>query len=124
MKIINALLLIGAFVFFSAVSFAQKDNPGQESYTHATSLEMIKYTVRSGDILSRIAKGFNVTIEEITNPEINPSLANRNPDLIFPGEIFNIPLYKPTASLAVPDDNELVQFSKQSIKETYLTALS
>lgn len=46
-----------------------------------------KYTVQSGDVLSKISKYHNVSIETLL--DANPSISN--PDMIFPGQIVTIP---------------------------------
>ena len=55
--------------------------------TPAPDPEPTKYKVKKGDTLSKIAKAHKVTLKKLiaANPQI------KNPDLIHPGEIINIP---------------------------------
>lgn len=66
----------------------------------------IKHRVRRGEGLYRIARRYNVTVNEILSEKINPQLARRgNPDRLYRGEVINIPLYQVTTlAEAKPDD--------------------
>ncbi|THW13342.1 extracellular protein 6 [Aureobasidium pullulans] len=57
-----------------------------------------KYTVRSGDFLSKIAENFEITLAalEQANPQIT------NPDLIFPGQVINIPVCEGSSCIVAP----------------------
>ncbi len=50
------------------------------------------YVIRSGDTLYSIARRFNTTVDEILS--LNPQITD--PDLIFPGQVINLPEAEPT----------------------------
>lgn len=63
-----------------------------------------KYTVKSGDTLSSIARSFNLlSYRQIlyVNPEIS------NPDLIYPGQVINIPKMVPMSTYIVKPGDTL-----------------
>lgn len=54
---------------------------------------MPKYIVRSGDSLSKIALKFGKSATAYRELyDLNRSVIGNNPDLIFPGQVFEIPL--------------------------------
>lgn len=53
-----------------------------------TSLTNIKYTVKKGDNLSRIANNYHMTWQELYNR--NKQIIGENPDLIYPGQILSV----------------------------------
>lgn len=55
---------------------------------YGTEAEATQYTVKSGDTLSAIAASFGVSLLDLI--EANPQIAD--PDLIFPGDVINIPV--------------------------------
>jgi LysM repeat protein len=61
------------------------------------------YTVRQGDLLSKIAKKFDVTIEDLlkANPQI------KNPDRITVGDKITIPVPQPDTGF--PQDSGAVE---------------
>jgi uncharacterized protein (TIGR02594 family) len=59
---------------------------------------MATYMVRAGDTLSRIAKHFGISVDELLR--MNPQI--RNPDLIRRGESINVPESEESAPLIPP----------------------
>ncbi|HEY4507208.1 MAG TPA: LysM domain-containing protein [Candidatus Paceibacterota bacterium] len=103
MRTINKLGLSLVLAIFPVVSFGQSFYEQALSKPESMLLELITYEVKYGDNMTKIAHKFDLKVEEITNPEINPSMEKRDPDLIFPGELLNIPLYKPRRSADAQD---------------------
>lgn len=71
-------------------------------------VDYVTYTVKSGDTLSGIAKKYNVTVEEIL--AVNPQITN--PNLIFVGQVINIPV-KTMQSSTAATSNEKVYHTVQ-----------
>lgn len=84
----RTLLIAAPFVVAGLVIFAVAATPpASPSSTNQQRTMAATYTVRPGDTLSGIAEGFVVSLQalEAANPQI------ANPDLIFPGQVINIP---------------------------------
>lgn len=69
------------FMTFIVIPLTAQDTDGQT------------YTVRTGDSLNRIATLYNITVADLTMA--NPDLTNSN--LIYPGQVLNIPVPAQTA---------------------------
>ena len=66
------------------------------------------YTVQRGDTLYKLSLRFNISIDSLRSPGMNPRLAKRkNPNLLYRGEVISVPLYtlakKPESALAPSD---------------------
>ena len=78
--------------------------------------ETAKYTVKSGDSMWKIAVYYQVGVKEIINA--NPQV--KNPDLIYPNQVLNIPL---TDTSVTAYENEVIRLVNEIRKQYGLKEL-
>lgn len=90
----RTLLIAAPFVVAGLLIFAvATTSPTSPSSTNQQRTLATTYTVRPGETLSSIAKGFGISLQalEAANPQI------AKPDMIFPEQVINIPSQIPPA---------------------------